>query len=235
MDAKYSEFGYNGAGKAEDILRWAIERYGSRIVVACSFELPVTAHMALMINPETRIISVDTGRLPEETYECAEAFKSMFGANIEWYFPDRAMIEKLERERGMFSFKQSLEDRRECCRVRKLEPLSRALEGVDAWVTGRRKGQNITRNSLEKIEWDDAHGGLLKINPLADWTSRDVKAYMKRHNVPANKLLSRGYTSVGCSCCTRAIEPGEDPRAGRWWWEQPEHKECGLHVRNWSI
>ena len=226
---------YNGDNTAVDVLKWAIEKYHPAITVSCSFEQPVTAHMALTINPDVKIFSIDTGRLPEETYECAEKFQKRFNANIEWYFPKKEEVEKLVNEKGMYSFRESLNARKECCGIRKVEPLNRALQGMKAWVTGRRKDQNITRNELPKIEYDYEYGGLLKINPLADWTADDVHDYIKQHNVPENKLLKEGYTSVGCACCTRAVQPGEDPRSGRWWWEQAEHKECGLHPRNWQI
>jgi len=165
----------------------------------------------------------------------AEEVRRQLGVRIQWYFPEHEAVEELETTKGPFSFKRSIEDRRECCFTRKVQPLNRALADLEAWVTGLRREESVTRRSLEQIERDRAHGGILKINPLADWTSEDVRAYLQKHRLPYNRLLDRGYTSIGCACCTRATEAGEDPRAGRWWWEQPEHKECGLHVGNWTI
>ncbi len=220
---------------AEDVLRWALDEFYPRIAIASSLQDSVLIHMAANIRNDVRVFSIDTGRLPEETYLCAEEIRRQLGVRIEWFFPRHESVEKLETVKGPFSFKNSLEDRKECCFIRKVEPLNRALEGLDAWITGLRRDENVTRNSLSMVEEDKAHGGIVKVNPLADWTSEDVRAYILKHKIPYNRLLERGYTSIGCACCTRPIEPGEDPRAGRWWWERPEHKECGLHVRDWSI
>lgn len=223
------------AASAETLMRWALETFHPRIAIATSLQDSVLIHMAVAIRPDVRVFSIDTGRLAEETYACAEAIRRHLGVRIDWYFPKHEAVERIETGKGPYSFKDSLENRRECCFVRKVEPLNRALAGLDAWVTGMRRDDSVTRAALAKVEKDEAHGGIVKINPLADWTADDVRAYMQRHNLPYNRLLDRGYPSIGCACCTRPIEPGEDPRAGRWWWEQPEHKECGLHVRNWHI
>lgn len=227
--------GYTGDGTAEDIVRWAVERFHPRIAIASSLEDSVLIHMAAAIHHDVRVFSIDTGRLPEETYECAEAIEARLGIRITWYFPRHQAVEKLEREKGVYSFRKSLENRRECCYIRKVEPLTRALRGMDAWMTGMRRDESVTREDLEKISEDAAHGGILKLNPLADWTSEEVRAYLRKHRLPYHRLRDRGYSSIGCACCTRAVAPGEDPRAGRWWWERPEHKECGLHIQNWSI
>ncbi len=228
-------FGYKGNGEAADMVRWALDRFHPRIAIASSLEDSVLIHMAASIRKDVRVFSLDTGRLPEETYECAEAIEERLGIHIEWYFPRHEAVEKLEREKGVFSFRKSLENRRECCFIRKVEPLTRALKGLDAWITGMRRDESVTRETLEKFTIDTAHDGILKLNPLADWTSEDVRAYVREHRLPYNRLRDQGYPSIGCACCTRAVAPGEDPRSGRWWWEQPEHKECGLHVKNWSI
>lgn len=235
MSGLYEKFDYCGNDSAEDIIRWALNKYHPRIALACSLELPVLAHMIKMINPHARIFSIDTGRLPEETYWCAYELERRFSIKIKWYFPQHEAVEKLESEKGLFSFRNSIEARHECCAIRKVEPLKRALKDLDAWITGLRKEQSITRKEITKIEKDMLHGGILKINPIADWSTEKVWDYIRKYNIPYNKLLDKGYTSVGCECCTRAIEPGEDIRAGRWWWEQTDHKECGLHVPNWSI
>ncbi|OGV63113.1 MAG: phosphoadenosine phosphosulfate reductase [Lentisphaerae bacterium RIFOXYC12_FULL_60_16] len=226
---------YQGDGSPQDVLRWALDRFHPRIAVATSLQDTVLIHMAASIRKDVRVFSIDTGRLPEETYACADAVRKTLGIRIEWYFPRHETVQKLETEEGLFSFKKSLEARRTCCFIRKVEPLHRALSGLDAWVTGQRKDENVTRNGLAMIERDSTHGNIVKINPLINWSSEDVHAYIEKHHLPYNRLIDRGYPSIGCACCTRPVEPGEDPRAGRWWWEQPEHKECGLHAGNWSI
>jgi phosphoadenosine phosphosulfate reductase len=151
--------------------------------------------------------------------------------SIDWYFPEREAVEKLEREKGLFSFRASLENRHECCRIRKVEPLGRALADLSGWVTGMRREQSVTRAEIAALEIDTAHGGILKINPLGSWTEAEVWAYAEKMRIPLNRLHKQGYPSIGCAPCTRAIKPGEHPRAGRWWWEDPAHKECGLHKR----
>lgn len=218
--------------KAEEIIGWVIEQFHPNLALACSFspEDIAIAHMMSEIRQNVRIFALDTGRLNEETYECADAVRKRLRVTIEWFFPNSEAVENLEREKGLFSFRESLENRHECCQIRKVEPLSRALSGLEAWVTGLRQEQSVTRTQLEKIERDDAHGGIVKINPLADWSSEKVWEYIKKFDLPYNRLNDQGYPSIGCAPCTRAIEMGEDPRAGRWWWEHPDHKECGLHV-----
>ncbi|NQT94589.1 MAG: phosphoadenylyl-sulfate reductase [Lentisphaerae bacterium] len=226
---------YQGDGQPEDVLRWALEKIHPRIAIACSFQHAVLIDMAVQIKPDVRVFSLDTGRLPEDTYECARDIEKHFGIKIEWYFPQRDAVEQLMHEKGPFSFRESLEARRECCGIRKVEPLNRALSGLDAWISGIRRDQNSNRSAADKIEIDESHGGIVKVNPLADWSYNDVRAYVKRRQLPYNTLFEKGYTSIGCAPCTRPVKPGEDPRAGRWWWEHPEYKECGLHVRNWQI
>jgi len=226
---------YHGSGRAAHVLGWALNKFHPRIAIACSFQHTVLIHMAIQIRPDVRVFSIDTGRLPEETYECARDIERHFGIKIEWHFPRQDAVESMMRDGGTFSFRESLKARRQCCAIRKVEPLNRALAGLDAWVTGVRREQNVTRSSTAKLEVDRTHNGIVKVNPLADWSYGDVCAYVKEHKLPYNALFERGYTSIGCACCTRAVEPGEDPRAGRWWWEHPEYKECGLHARNWQI
>jgi phosphoadenosine phosphosulfate reductase len=235
LDHAVGQLNYVGDGTAEDLMRWALDRFTPRIAIATSLQDSVLIHMAAAIRNDVRVFSIDTGRLPEEAFACAEEIRQRLGIRIEWFFPRHDAVQRLETEKGVFSFKGSLENRKECCFIRKVEPLGRAIAGLDAWITGMRRDESVTRGSLAKVEKDAAHGGILKINPLADWTSEDVRAYLRKHRLPYNRLLDRGYPSIGCACCTRAIEPGDDPRAGRWWWERPEHKECGLHVRDWNI
>lgn len=220
---------YRGVEEPEAVLRWAVEMFYPSLVLSASFEHTVLLHMLAGIQPGVRVFSLDTGRLPEETYRCAAEADRRFGFRTEWYFPDTGRVETLVREHGLYSFKESLGARRECCHVRKVEPLARALKGVRAWITGLRRDEAATRRDLAVVEIDEAHGGIVKINPLAAWTGEKVREYTARHRLPYNSLYDRGYTSIGCECCTRAVGPGEDPRAGRWWWESPEHKECGLH------
>jgi phosphoadenosine phosphosulfate reductase len=176
-----------------------------------------------------RVFAIDTGRLNEETYQVAESVSARYDIQIDWYFPERQTVENLEREKGLFSFRESLENRHECCRIRKVEPLGRALAGLSGWIVGLRREQSVTRAQLCPLEIDEAHGGIVKISPLADWSEEQVWAYAEKHALPINRLHRMGYPSIGCAPCTRAIEAGEDLRAGRWWWENPEHKECGLH------
>ncbi|OVE81835.1 phosphoadenosine phosphosulfate reductase [bacterium M21] len=207
------------------------------IALACSFspEDIVIAHMMVEANPKARIFAIDTGRLNEETYQCADALVRRLEISIEWYFPQHEAIEELVRSKGMFSFYDSLDNRHECCHIRKVEPLTRALSGLKAWVTGMRSEQSVTRAELPKEQTDDAHGGILKLNPLADWTAEQVDAYIKAHNLPRNSLQKKGFLSIGCAPCTRPVAEGQDARSGRWWWENPEHKECGLHTESVTV
>jgi phosphoadenosine phosphosulfate reductase len=218
--------------KAESVLRKAVEEFHPAIILASSFSLEdaVLMHMISRIRKDARVFAIDTGRLNEETYQCAEQIRRTTGLKIEWVFPRFEDVEKLEQTKGLYSFRNSLDDRHECCQIRKVEPLLRALKGQKAWITGLRREQNVTREDLAYIEKDDAHDGIFKINPLLEWDDQDLRTYIKDNNLPYSSLYDRGYTSIGCAPCTRATAPGEHPRAGRWWWESPEHKECGLHV-----
>ncbi len=215
---------------AEEILAWAAAAFAPAIVLASSFgaEDVVLVDMIHRLDLPIGVITLDTGRLPEETYDVMERVRRRYGVSVQSYFPDRAAVERLEREAGFYSFRASLEARKACCGIRKVEPLRRGLAGRAAWVTGLRREQAVTRSDTPVVEWD-AGNGLVKVSPLARWTESDVWAYVKAHDVPYNALHDRGFPSIGCAPCTRAIEPGEDVRAGRWWWERPEHKECGLH------
>lgn len=215
----------------QEVVAAALEKWHPRIALASSFSLEdaVLIHMMMEIRKDAVVFALDTGRLNPETYECAEALRRRYGLKIQWYFPERAAVEELEREQGLFSFRESVENRKGCCGIRKVEPLRRALSGLDAWITGLRREQSVTRAELAVIETDHANGGIIKINPLANWTLFDTWSYVHKYDIPYNNLYEQGYTSIGCAPCTRAIEPGEDQRAGRWWWENPEHKECGLH------
>jgi phosphoadenosine phosphosulfate reductase len=176
------------------------------------------------------IFSLDTGRLPAETYALIAKVKDHYGIALTLYYPRHELVESYTRAHGINGFYESVELRKGCCHARKVEPLQRALAGRKAWVTGLRAQQSATREGLPVREFD-AGNGLEKFNPLADWSEKDVWAYLKRNDVPYNALHDRFYPSIGCAPCTRAITPGEDIRSGRWWWEAPESKECGLHVK----
>lgn len=177
------------------------------------------------------IFTLDTGRLPEETYRLMQRVEERYGRCFETYFPDASAVQQLVSRDGINGFYQSVEKRKACCAVRKLEPLARALAGKRAWVTGLRAQQSVTRAELAPREWD-AQWNVEKFNPLADWSEADVWDYIRGRDVPYNELHDRFYPSIGCAPCTRAITPGEDLRAGRWWWERPESKECGLHAKH---
>jgi len=175
------------------------------------------------------VITLDTGRLFNESYQLLEDIEKQYGIRVKLFFPDKDAVEAMTAEHGVNLFRDSVENRKLCCRVRKIEPLRRALSGYKAWICGLRREQSVTRNEIQTIEWDEANQ-IVKINPLADWTEAQVWEYIKNHEVPYNKLHDQGFPSIGCACCTRAVKRTEDVRAGRWWWEVPEQKECGLHV-----
>ncbi len=214
------------------VIHWALEQFHPRIALASSLQAEdmVILDLAWKINSRVRVFTLDTGRLHEETYVTMERVREKYGIVIESYFPNRVSVEALEREKGFYSFRRSVEERKFCCGIRKVEPLARALSGLDAWLTGLRRQQAVTRSAMAKVELDESHGGIVKLNPLAEWSEEQVWNYIRTHDVPYNALHDLGYPSIGCAPCTRAIKPGEDIRAGRWWWELPESKECGLHV-----
>jgi phosphoadenosine phosphosulfate reductase len=216
---------------AEAILDAALEAFHPRLAFACSLGLEDVALLDLVwrraLRP--RIFFLDTGRLPQETYDTLAAVRDRYGLPIEAYCPRTEAVQALVAAKGPNSFYGSLENRLECCHLRKVEPLARALAGAAAWLTGIRREQGETREEARPFQWDPANGGLVKVNPLVHWRLDDVWAYVRRHQVPYNPLHDRGYPSIGCAPCTRAVRPGEDSRSGRWWWEAPGTKECGLH------
>jgi phosphoadenosine phosphosulfate reductase len=218
----------------ETVVRWALERFHPRIALASSLQAEemVILDMAWRMNADVRVFTLDTGRLHEETYMAMERIREKYGISVESHFPNREAVEALEREKGFYSFRQSVEERKYCCGIRKIEPLGRALNGLDAWMTGLRREQAVTRGTVGKVEADESHGGIIKVNPLTDWSGEQVWDYIRAHDVPYNSLHDIGFPSIGCAPCTRAVKPGEDMRAGRWWWEMPESKECGLHVKS---
>jgi phosphoadenosine phosphosulfate reductase len=176
---------------------------------------------------DIKIFTLDTGRLFQETYDVLDLTQKKYDVSIHAFFPQTAAVEKLITEKGPNSFYDSVENRKECCRIRKIEPLKRALQGAAVWITGVRAEQSENRNAMKLVEWDEPHQ-VIKYNPLVSWTEKDVVAFIEVNKVPVNTLHKKGYPSIGCAPCTRAIIPGEDLRAGRWWWESSS-KECGLH------
>ena len=216
----------------QEILAYCIGHFGNSIALSSSLGLEdqVLTHMVAEINPNATIFTLDTGRLFPETYDLIDRTCSKYRIKIKVYFPNREDVEDMVNQKGINLFYHSVENRKECCRIRKLVPLKRAFSGLDAWVCGLRREQSVTRTNIKVVEWDEANG-LIKINPLISWSEQEVWDYVNQHNVPVNPLHKKGFPSIGCQPCTRAIEPGEDIRAGRWWWENPETEECGLHKR----
>lgn len=216
----------------EEILQYFLPKHGNRIALASSLGLEdqVLTAMAVKIKKDARVFTIDTGRLFPECYQLIDRTNDKYDIKIEVYSPDHTGVETYVREHGVNAFYQSVELRKACCRCRKIEPLLRALSTLDVWICGLRPSQAVTRTNIDVVEWD-SNNGLIKVNPLAKWSEEDVWRYIKDNHVPYNKLHDQGFPSIGCQPCTRAIQPGEDIRAGRWWWEDPEHKECGLHKR----
>ena len=186
--------------------------------------------MVVKIDPATKIFTLDTGRLFYETYELMEKTCLRYGISISVYFPEAGRVERMVTEKGINLFYGSVENRKECCHVRKVEPLRRAFEGLDVWICGLRRSQSITRADGQLVEWDEDNG-LIKLNPLIGWSEDEVWSYIRENHVPYNTLHDKGFPSIGCQPCTRAVMPGEDIRAGRWWWENQDTRECGLHVK----
>jgi phosphoadenosine phosphosulfate reductase len=228
-----TELTHSLQGKSpEEVLAFCINKYGNKIGFATSMgaEDQVLTDMIAKINKQANIFTLDTGRLFPETYDLIAKTNKYYGIKINVFFPDYKEVEEMVREKGINLFYESVENRERCCYLRKKEPLKRAFKGLDAWICGLRKDQSVTRFNNQMVEWDEQHG-LLKINPLIDWSEDQVWDYIRKHNVPYNELHDKGFPSIGCQPCTRAIKPGEDVRAGRWWWEQPEKRECSLHNR----
>ena len=216
----------------EEALQWVSDNLHPKVAKASSFgaEDAVLMDIMLKINPEFRFFTLDTGRLPQETYDIMDIVRKKYGISIEVLFPDTKEIEEMVKEKGMNLFYESVENRKLCCEIRKVHPMNKMLKTLDGWITGLRRDQTKIRENASIFQLDNGHDGILKINPIIDWTWDQIQEYIKKNNLPYNSLLDKGYPSIGCEPCTRAIKPGEDLRAGRWWWEQGEHKECGLHI-----
>ena len=213
---------------ATEILGWAIAKFGKSlaIVTALQAEGMVILDMAWRISPDVRVFTLDTGRLPGETYQMIEMVRNRYGVVVETAMPEAAEVEAMVALHGPNLFYREAPLRNLCCEIRKVRPLERKLKELDAWVTGLRRGQNNSRADVRKIE---SIGGKFKLSPLADWSAEQVESYIRKHDVPRHPLYQAGYRSIGCAPCTRAVQPGEDDRAGRWWWEQDAAKECGIH------
>ena len=220
-------------GKTEvEALRLLSELFPGQVAFSSSlgYEDQVITDMILANGIDIRIFTLDTGRMFPESYTTLQKTNNRYDTKLEVFFPQSAGVEKLLTEKGPLSFYESVENRKECCFIRKVEPLNRALKGVKVWVTGIRAEQSNNRTGMQAIEWDGGHD-LFKYNPLLAWSFDEVKQYVKAHNVPYNPLHDKGFVSIGCAPCTRAVLEGEDFRAGRWWWEDESKKECGLHAR----
>ncbi|HVO75426.1 MAG TPA: phosphoadenylyl-sulfate reductase [Ignavibacteriaceae bacterium] len=216
---------------AEDSLKILSEIFSGKIVFSSSLGLEdqVITHLIFSNDLPVEIFTIDTGRLFNEIYSVLNKTNEQYGKKIRIFFPENSKVEKLVNEKGPFSFYESVENRKECCFIRKVEPLKRALEGKQLWITGIRAEQSESRKEMENLEWDDQYK-IYKYHPLFDWTFEDIKNFITKNNVPYNILHDKGFISIGCTPCTRAVSAGEDFRAGRWWWENGSEKECGLHV-----
>ena len=215
-----------------EILLWVTEQFGQKAVQISSFGLEDVAlfDMYWQINSGARLATLDTWRLPTETYTVIDQTKIRYNVNIEIHQPNKDAVLEMVTDHGFNLFYRGRENRIRCCNVRKVDPLNKALASVDAWITGLRRDQGMDRGNIAIIEWDEAHSNY-KINPLANWDFEQVRKYVDQNSVPYNELHDYNYPSIGCAPCTRAVKPGENPRAGRWWWEgDPDAKECGLHV-----
>jgi thioredoxin-dependent adenylylsulfate APS reductase len=216
---------------AQELLGWALDRFHPRMAISAAGGLDgmVLIDMAWRINPAVRVFTLDTGRLPHETYSLFEDIRDRYGIQVEFELPDRLEVARLVQQHGPNLMYRSVDLRVACCEIRKVAPLKRKLATLEAWVAGLRREQWRTRKNIAKVELDRDHGGIVKVNPLADWTLDRVRRYIDEHDVPYHELFDQGYTSIGCEPCTRAVPPGEPERAGRWWWEQDTDKECGIH------
>lgn len=223
-----------------EIIEWALDTFKEKIALASSFSIEdvvlidMVVKISKKLNLVPRIFTLDTGRLNQETYDLMDEIKNKYNIKIEVYFPNYEEVEQMVQQHGFNLFYKSLEFRRLCCNIRKVRPLNRIMKSLDAWICGLRKEQSVTRCGLKKLEYekrliDGVEKEIIKLNPLIDWTEKEVWDYIKENNVPYNVLYDRGYTSIGCEPCTRPVKKIEDIRAGRWWWEDPDKKECGLH------
>ena len=217
----------------QQALQWTSDNLHPNVAKASSFgaEDAVVIDIMIKINPRFRFFTLDTGRLPQETYDIMDITRKKYDLDLTILFPDTKEVEDMVREKGSNLFYDSVENRKLCCEIRKVHPINKILNTLDGWITGLRRDQSQTRSNVKIFEIDHQHNGILKINPIIDWTWEDIWKYIKTNNLSYNKLLDKGYPSIGCQPCTRPIKPGESIRSGRWWWEKDNtNKECGLHV-----
>ena len=216
---------------AEDAIKWASDNLHPKVAKASSFGLEdsLLVDMMIKINPKFRFFTLDTGRLPQETYDIMDILSKKYNLTFEVMFPEAEEVKEMVQTKGINLFYDSIENRRLCCGIRKVKPLRKMLSALDGWITGIRRDQTSTRENAKMLEIDEKYDGIVKVNPLLDWSWDQVWNYIKENNVPYHSLIDKGYPSIGCEPCTRAITDGEDLRAGRWWWENDDTKECGLH------
>ena len=217
---------------AEEIIKYVLSKYKDKIALASSLSIEdqVLTDMIYKIDKRSKIFSLDTGRLPNETYELINLTNIKYKNIIQIQFPDRVEVEDYVNSNGINAFYSSVENRKLCCKIRKVNVLKRALSNLDVWITGLRKEQSEQRQNYAIVELDEVYGNI-KINPLANWSEKDVWKYIKNNDIPYNKLYDQGYKSIGCAPCSRTVGESEHPRNGRWWWENTETKECGLHIK----
>jgi phosphoadenosine phosphosulfate reductase len=215
-----------------EVIEYFLERFKNKIALATSYSIEdqVITHLIASIDKDARIFTLDTGRLPAETYKLIESTNEHFGINVEVFFPDYRQVENMVHEKGINLFYNSIENRKLCCNVRKIEPLKRAMEELEVWITGLRREQSVTRDETKLVEYD-SNFSIIKLNPLVNWTEEDVWNFIKHNNIPYNSLYNKNYRSIGCAPCTRSVKDGGSIRDGRWWWENPDTKECGLHFK----
>ncbi len=215
----------------QEVIEWALERFHPNIALCTSFQAEGMAilDMAWKINPRVKVFTMDTGRMHQETYDLIDEVREKYEMSIEVLSPDAHDLAQMQNRYGPNLFFQDVKLRLYCCDVRKVAPLKKKLDTLDGWITGLRRDQWASRSNIRKIELDHDHGGIVKVSPLADWTHDEVWEYLRENDVPYHKLYDQGYTSIGCAPCTRPTKLGEDPRAGRWWWEKNAPKECGIH------
>ncbi|MDY0102617.1 MAG: phosphoadenylyl-sulfate reductase [Lentimicrobium sp.] len=219
--------------RPQEVIEWFLNDFEGKVAFSTSLgaEDQVITKMIAEVDKTADIFTLDTGRLFPETYDLMDVTAKKYDITIRVMFPDAERIEEMVNAKGINLFYDSVENRKLCCHIRKIGPLKRAFKGLDAWICGLRREQSVTRKDMKLVEWDE-NNNLLKVNPLIDWTESELWAYIRSNHVPYNKLHDQGFPSIGCQPCTRAIMPGEDIRAGRWWWENPESRECGLHKRD---
>jgi phosphoadenosine phosphosulfate reductase len=222
-----------GAAPARELIAWALDRFAPErrvVVTGLQAEGVAVADMAIALDPGVRVLTIDTGRLPEATLDYLDMLRTHWGRNLEVIHPSGAELDRFSGEHGANPFRTSAELRLECCHIRKVAPLERALRNVDCWMSGLRRAQSVGRASTVSIERDQRHRDIVKLNPLAAWSDNEVSSYLRRHHVPEHPLYALGYQSIGCDPCTRPVRAGDAARSGRWWWEDGVEKECGIHV-----